>query len=165
MATWRPIDHDAVHRQMAGRCFICELLSGTPDYQHAVFYEDADTIAFLSKYPTLIGYSLVAPRAHRERVTADFSLAEYLAIQRVIYRVGEAIRQVVPTERLYVLSLGSQQGNRHVHWHVVPLPPGVPFEQQQYTALHRDGYLLLSEKENPVLVARLRSALMSGSVE
>jgi hypothetical protein len=41
---------------------------------------------------------------------------------------------LLPTERLYVLSLGSQQANRHVHWHLAPLPPGVPYEQQQ-TAL------------------------------
>jgi ATP adenylyltransferase len=29
-----------------------------------------------------------------------------------------------------VLSLGSQSGN----WHVAPLPPGVPYERQQFAA-------------------------------
>ena len=45
---------------------------------------------------------------------------------------------VVPTERLYLLALGSRQGNAHVHWHVAPLPPGVPYEKQQYAALMHD---------------------------
>jgi len=31
--------------------------------------------------------------------------------------------------RVYILSLGSQQGNKHVHWHSAPLPFGVPVEQ------------------------------------
>jgi hypothetical protein len=29
---------------------------------------------------------------------------------------------VVPTERMYCLSLGSQECNAHVHWHIAPLP-------------------------------------------
>ena len=42
----------------------------------------------------------------------------YLRLQQWVNRVGQAVQQVVPTERLYVLSVGSQQGNRHVHCHV-----------------------------------------------
>jgi diadenosine tetraphosphate (Ap4A) HIT family hydrolase len=53
-----------------------------------------------------------------------------------VYQVGEALRRELPTERLYVMSLGSQSGNRHVHWHVAPLPPGVPYEQQQLAAFY-----------------------------
>jgi len=74
-------------------------------------YEDERAVAFLNRYPSLYGYALVAPKDHREQVTGDFSLDEYLHLQAVVHRVAEAIRQVVPTERLYVLSLGSQQAN------------------------------------------------------
>ncbi|MFL5925233.1 MAG: hypothetical protein ACJ743_08700 [Gaiellaceae bacterium] len=77
----------------------------------------------------------MAPKEHREHVVDDLSEDEYLALQRVIHRVGRAICRAVPTERPYVLSLGSQEGNRHVHWHLAPLPPGVPFEEQQLAAL------------------------------
>ena len=61
------------------------------------------------------------------------------------------------SERLYILSLGSQQGNRHVHWHVAPLPPGVPFEQQQFAALSVGalGYLYLTEEQRGDLARRL----------
>jgi diadenosine tetraphosphate (Ap4A) HIT family hydrolase len=73
---------------------------------------------------------LVAPRDHREDVTDDFGLDEHLALQAVVHRVGEAVGRVVPTERLNVLILGSRQANSHVHWHVAPLPVGVPFERR-----------------------------------
>lgn len=141
-------------------CFICELISGNPNYQHHIIYEDEIAIVFLNKYPTLYGYTLIAPRDHREQVTGNFTLNEYLALQRLIFRVAEILRQEVPTERIYILSLGSQQGNRHVHWHVAPLPPGIPLEKQQFEALTMErGVLDLSEAEMAALAARLRKRL------
>ena len=114
----------------------------------------------LNKYPILYGYTLVAPRQHREQVTTDFTREEYLALQDLIYRVAGALRQVVPTERMYILSLGSQQGNRHVHWHLAPLPPGVPLEEQQFEALRMEkGILVLSEEEMASLAARIRQKM------
>ena len=143
-----------------GPCFICEMVAGNPAYAHEIVYEDESAIAFLNRYPPLYGYVLVAPRAHREQVTGDFSFEEYLALQRVIYRVAEAVRHVVNPERVYILSLGSQQGNKHVHWHIAPLPFGVPFEQQQLEALHmKDGFLQLSIEEMSALAIQLREAL------
>jgi diadenosine tetraphosphate (Ap4A) HIT family hydrolase len=138
-------------------CFICAIVSGD-DTSHHLVYRDEVAVAFLSKYPPLYGYVIVAPLKHSEQVTADFTLDEYLALQRVVYRIGEAVLQAVPTERLYILSLGSQQGNRHVHWHVAPLPPGVPFEQQQLEALSiiGKGYLHLTDEEMVEMAARIR---------
>ena len=124
-------------------------------------YEDETAIAFLNRYPALYGYVLVAPREHREHVTGDFTAEEYLALQGIVHRVGEAVRSVVPTERLYLLSLGSQQGNRHVHWHVVPLPPGIPLERQQLEALNTQEIVDLPEDEQAALAERLRAALTS----
>jgi ATP adenylyltransferase len=154
-----PIDHDRVRRGLAGICFICEFVDGNSEHFHHMVYEDEETVAFLDKYPTLYGYVIVAPREHREHVTGDFTESEYLRLQQVIHRVGEAIRQVVPTERLYVLSLGSQQANRHVHWHLAPLPPGIPFDEQQYRALDRPDYLQLTTEDARTLARRLRDAV------
>ena len=141
-------------------CFVCEIVAGC-DGRHAVVYEDELAIAFLNRFPTLHGYVIVAPREHREQVTGDFTEDEFVALQRVLHRVAEAVRRAVPTERLYLLSLGSQQGNRHVHWHVAPLPPGVPFEQQQLAALSwEDGILELSDEERGELAARIRRELV-----
>lgn len=164
----RTVDHEALRRQIAGRCFICEMLNGNPDFRHHIVYEDERTVAFLQRFQTLYGYVLLAPKEHREQVTGDFSLDEYLALQRVIHRVGEAIRSVVPTERLYVLSLGSQQANRHIHWHLAPLPPGVPVALQQFAALDTNQGMDLSEDEMRELANRIRvacSTLPRGSLD
>lgn len=157
----RQVDPSEVRSKLGGRCFICELLTGNPEFAHHVVYEDERAIAFLNRYPSLYGYTLVAPRVHVEDVTGDFSLEQYLELQGVVWRVGEALRAVVPTERLYVLSLGSRQANAHVHWHLVPLPPGVPLERQQLEALswEPDGVLDLPEAELAALADRLRAAL------
>ena len=58
-------------------------------------------------------------------------MEEYLAVQHVVYGVAEGVRAALDPERVYILSLGSQAANAHVHWHVAPLPVGIPFEEQQ----------------------------------
>jgi diadenosine tetraphosphate (Ap4A) HIT family hydrolase len=155
----RTIDWEALRRELGDRCFICELLNGNPEFRHHVVYEDGHSVAFLQRFQTLYGYVIVAPKEHREQVTGEFRLDEYLALQAVVYRVGEALRRAVPTERLYVLSLGSQDGNSHVHWHLAPLPPGVPFEEQQLAALDTDEGLDLEEEELQELAGRIKAAL------
>jgi diadenosine tetraphosphate (Ap4A) HIT family hydrolase len=153
----QPIDPAAYERRSReGPCFVCQTLAGNPDYPGHVVWTDDYAVAFLARYNTLLGHTLVAPRTHREQVTADFRIEEYLALQRLVYQVGEAIRQELPTERLYILSLGSQSGNRHVHWHVAPLPPGVPHMEQQFAAFSWDrGVLALPDDDMAVLARRI----------
>ncbi|HEY2505484.1 MAG TPA: HIT family protein [Streptosporangiaceae bacterium] len=144
----------------SGRCFICAMLAGEPRFRHHLLYEDTETIAFLSRYPTLPGYSLVAPRRHAESWVRDLSAAQFLAFQAVVRNVAVALETVLPTERMYSLSLGSQQGNSHLHWHLAPLPPGVPYARQQYHALMAEhGVLEVSEEQQAQLAARIRRAL------
>ena len=150
-------DLDAyIDRIQNNPCFICEMVAGRLDGNH-VIHQDDEYIAFLNKYPTLYGYVLVAPTVHKEQVTADFTVDEYMSLQRAVYRVTEAVRRTVEAERVYILSLGSQQGNRHVHWHIAPLPHGVPFKEQQLEALRVDnGILDLSDQEMTELAVRIR---------
>lgn len=157
-----PMDIDAYERRArTGPCFVCEVLAGNPDYPGRVVYADEDAVVLLARWPTLLGTTLVAPRRHLERVTADFTEEEYLRLQRLVWRVGEALRREVPTERLYVLSLGSQQGNRHVHWHVAALPPGVPYREQQLAALDSAarGVVVLTDDEEADLARRIAARL------
>jgi galactose-1-phosphate uridylyltransferase len=100
-------------RSREGPCFVCAILDGHPGYSHHCVYEDDDTIAFLNRYPTLLGYCLVAPKRHVESWVHDLDDEEFLALQHVVRRVAKAAAAVVPTERMYCLSLGSQQGNAH----------------------------------------------------
>ena len=161
MQQCQPFDLQTYVRDIQTRpCFICEMIADNPAYTHEIIYGDDGAIAFLNKYTPLYGFVLVAPREHREQVTGDFSSTEYLALQQAIYRVAEAVRSVVKPERVYLLSLGSQQGNKHVHWHIAPLPFGVPFEEQQLEALSiKHGILQLSAEEATTIAAQLREAL------
>lgn len=146
-----------------GRCFICQIVSGERD-DHHVLFRDQSCIALLAKWPTLLGYTLVAPLEHRTDAVGSFTEDEYAELQRRIHRVGRALSETVATERLYVLTLGSHQGNAHVHWHLAPLPPGVPYREQQYAALmHENGYLEVPEADLAALADRIRDRLREPS--
>jgi diadenosine tetraphosphate (Ap4A) HIT family hydrolase len=97
-----------------------------------------------------------AARSSRSIVYED----EYLALMRVVRRVTVAVEAVVPSERTYLLTLGSQQGNAHLHWHIAPLPPGTPYERQQYHALmSENGLIPWSHDQARHLATRIRRAL------
>ena len=144
-----------------GTCFICSIVSGERD-DHLMVFRDDVCVAFLAKWPTLLGYTLVAPLEHRTDVVDAFTADEYVELQRRVHRVGRAVSAAVPTERLYVLSLGSHQAVSHVHWHIAPLPPGIPYLQQQYFALmHENGYLDIPDADRAALAQRIRALLGS----
>jgi len=156
----RPFDLEAyVRRSREGPCFVCAFLAGDPEYRHHLVYEDEETVGFLSRYPTLRGYCLVAPRDHVESWLDDLDEARFLRFQAVVRRVGRAVAATVPTERMYSMSLGSQQGNAHLHWHLAPLPPGVPYERQQFRAvMAQHGVLDVDDAEQADLARRIRAA-------
>ena len=156
----KPFDLDSyIQKIQSSPCFICELIAGRLNGNHIIHSSDG-SIIFLNKYPVLYGQVLVAPIQHREQVTGDFNLDEYLALQQVVYRTAEAVRKTIAAERIYILSLGSQQGNRHVHWHIAPLPYGVPFKQQQLEALRvENGILDIPDEEMEGLAQRIRDNL------
>ena len=89
---------------------------------------------------------------------------EYIGLQSLVYRVTEAVRQEVGAERMYIFTFGSNEGISHVHWHVVPLPPGVPYEDQQgkWTSWSR-GVLEIPRQEMAALADRIGARL--GDVE
>jgi diadenosine tetraphosphate (Ap4A) HIT family hydrolase len=153
----KPFDLDSyIDRIQSSPCFICEMIAGRLNGNHIIQQND-EFIIFLNKYPVLYGYALVAPVKHKEQVTGDFTLDEYLALQRAVYQTAEAVRKSVSTERIYILSLGSHQGNRHVHWHIAPLPFGVPFKEQQIETLKiENGILDIPEDEMKDLARRIK---------
>jgi diadenosine tetraphosphate (Ap4A) HIT family hydrolase len=160
-----PMDLGAYERRSrGGGCFVCAIVSGDAAFDHEeVVFEDERHIAFLDRYPTMYGKLLVAPKRHVEHVVRELSQAEFLELLGVVHRVARAVEAVVAPERTYLLSLGSQQGNAHVHWHVAPLPPGIPFRQQQFHALMlENGVIPWSADRARALAAELRAALADG---
>ena len=153
-------DMKTLHRGFQiGPCFVCQIIAKNAHPAYVV-YEDESTIAFLDKYPRQYGYTLVAPKEHLEQVTSDLSIERYLELQRLIYNLSEAIRAETNAERMYIFTFGSNQGNAHVHWHIAPLPPETPYEEQQMAAVSwRKGVLKIPEDEMIDLAARLKSRL------
>jgi diadenosine tetraphosphate (Ap4A) HIT family hydrolase len=150
-------DMDVLHHGFRTQpCFVCRILAGNNERPQHFVYEDDKAIAFLDVFPRAYGYTLVAPKEHREQVTADFTVERCLGLQQLVYRVTEAVREEVGAERMYLFTFGSNQGNAHVHWHVVPLPPGVPYEEQQgaWTSWSR-GVLKIPGEEMASLAARI----------
>jgi diadenosine tetraphosphate (Ap4A) HIT family hydrolase len=157
-----PVDLAAYQRRIrSGACFVCGVVRGDTGYEREqVVFEDANHIAFLDGYPTLYGKVLVAPKPHIEHVVRELPGQAFLDLLAVVHRVAAAVERVVPSERTYLLSLGSQQANAHVHWHIAPLPAGTPFERQQFHALMLEhGTIPWSIARAAELAARLREAL------
>ncbi len=150
-------DMENLHRGFRKQpCFICRMVAGDVGFPGNIIHEDDGDIVFLDGYPRAYGYTLVALKEHREGVTADFALEEYLRLQSLVYRVTEAVRVEVGAERMYLYTFGSNQGNAHVHWHVVPLPTGVPYEDQQGAwADWSKGVLEIPQQEMSDLAGRI----------
>jgi diadenosine tetraphosphate (Ap4A) HIT family hydrolase len=155
-----PLDHDNDTRRIgSSACFICEIVSGDAAHDmEQVVAEDSENIAFLTRYPALVGTVLVAPKHHHEHVVRDLGESSYLNLMSLVYRVARAVETVVSTERMYLLSLGSQQRHSHVHWEIAPLPPGVPCPDQQHHILSA-GAVPWTQEDAVGLAELIRAAL------
>ena len=59
-------------------CFVCRMVAGEVRLPENIIYEDDRALVFLDGYPRAYSYTLVAPKEHKEQVTADFAMEEYL---------------------------------------------------------------------------------------
>jgi len=158
----QPMDAEAYQHRARQGCFVCAFLAGHADYQHESVLEDDENIAFLDRWPTLPGKVLVAPKRHVEHIVRDLDDAAYARLMQFVRVVAQAVEAVLPVERTYLYTLGSQQGNAHLHWHVAALPPGVPYAEQQFHALMTEnGVLASSAYDSADLACRLRAAALS----
>ncbi|MFA6522127.1 MAG: HIT family protein [Patescibacteria group bacterium] len=131
-------------------CFICQIVAGDKIRdRHQILFEDERVIAFLSSKPTQYGQVLVCPKQHAEQISKDLDDEEYLHLQSIIFKFSKAIQKALNPERIYVASFGSQQMNRHIHFHLVPIPKGTPIREQQMASMMPElvGYLDLEDSE------------------
>ena len=82
-------------RVRTGPCFVCKTVSRDPDFpDHHIVYEDEGAIVFLTIHPTQYGYTLVAPKEHKEQVAGGEPYAEdgwsRLTIGSVPFQVAES---------------------------------------------------------------------------
>lgn len=140
-------------------CFICDIVAGKEIREkHHVIFEDDQTIVFLSNKPTQYGHVLVCPKKHVEQLASDLNEAEYLELQTFVHQTIRSVSKAIEHERIYAASFGSHQMNSHIHFHVVPVPPGTPIREQQMASMMPElvGYLELDESEWQELANKLR---------
>jgi histidine triad (HIT) family protein len=143
-------------------CFICQIVAGESlRDRHQILFEDDLVIVFLSSMPTQLGQTLVCPKRHIEQIAEELSEEEYLHLQTIVHRFTKAIGKALVPERTYVASFGSQQMNRHVHFHIVPLPVGTPIREQQMASMMPElvGYLELEKEEWKELTTKIKEKL------
>jgi GrpB-like predicted nucleotidyltransferase (UPF0157 family) len=71
----QPIDPAAYERRAReGPCFVCQTVAGHPDYPGHFVWTDDHAVAFLSRYNTLLGHTLVAPEPTGSRSPATSRL-------------------------------------------------------------------------------------------
>jgi ATP adenylyltransferase len=138
---------------VAGPCSVCDLVRGRPPEPVPVLHRDRVAVTFLARPGVVPGHTVVAPVRHAEAVVGDFSVSDHLDLQRRVHEVGTALAAVVPTGRLYVL--GEPGG--HVRWHLLPLPPGVPYGSLADLSRPAEPDLPPAERED--LAARMRALL------
>jgi diadenosine tetraphosphate (Ap4A) HIT family hydrolase len=74
-------DMEAMHHSFRTQpCFVCLMVGGDARLPKNIIYEDVGAIVFLGGYPRAYGYTLVAPKEHREQVTGDFTMEEYIEL-------------------------------------------------------------------------------------
>ena len=77
-------------------------------------YEDDQTLAFLSIYPSVPGHTLVIPKTQVESVW-DLSDEDYVAIMNTTKKVALRLRDVLGTERVGEKVIGLDVPHAHVH--------------------------------------------------
>ncbi len=154
--------HQYIEERKQSPCFICKLADEkTRSIKDHILFENNEAIVFFPLFPTHFGQVLVAPRRHVEHVFEDLSKDEYLNLQTIVHKVGKAVQHALEPERVYVASFGSQQLNRHVHFHILPLPKDVPIREQQMASMMPEvvGRLELNEDEWLELIKKIRDKL------
>jgi histidine triad (HIT) family protein len=143
-------------------CFICELVEGDPRRDwHCILFEDDNFLVWLNPFPTQYGATLVSPKKHIEHIARDLNKEEYIKLQELVYIITKAVGKAVNPERMYVASFGSQQMNKHVHFHIIPIPSAVSIREQQMASMMPEivGMLELEKDEWDELEQRIKREL------
>lgn len=83
-----------------------------------ILYEDENWV--ISHGPIesqILGYIYLEPKNHYEN-WSEFTDSELSEIGKIIKKVEEALRAVLPLERLYSVTIS--EAVRHIHFHLIP---------------------------------------------
>ena len=102
--------------QPAG-CELCALLAGAGADVAGPLWRDGQVAVVLVDEPAYPGFCRVIWNGHVKEMT-DLDAAERSHIMDVVWRVEQAVRDVMQPEKVNLASFGNM--TPHVHWHVIP---------------------------------------------
>ena len=132
-------------------CVFCKIAKH--EIPSDIFYEDADTVAFLDIKPTTHGHSLVIPKKHFENIF-DIDEAALEATMRTAKKVAPAVRDAVGAKGLHMNSNNGEAAGQivfHYHVHLIPRHDRSEFQFWGHHDLPKD--------EAKTLLEKLRAAL------
>lgn len=103
-------------------CSFCE----DENLTSRTIYKDDLVVIFPSKYPVVVGHTLVCPARHVERID-DLSEKELKSITHFIVKLKEAMKKALGAEGFNIAfneGEGAGQSVSHLHIHVLPRKNG-----------------------------------------
>ena len=98
-------------------CVFCSVVEKN-DPHHEIVWQDAEHIAFLNRFPTNHGHTLVIPRAHIE-YAFDLAPDAYARLMEASRKLAAPLRSYAASERIALAIDGFHVP--HVHVHLVPV--------------------------------------------
>lgn len=96
---------------MSQSCDLCNTVGGE------LFWQDDFCRVILLTNTDFPGFCRVVLNAHVKEMT-DLSESEQQRLMRVVFKVEQAVRDVLKPEKINLASLGNK--TPHLHWHVTP---------------------------------------------
>jgi histidine triad (HIT) family protein len=138
-------------------CLLCREIAGDIALPGGPLVDDELVFAFhvppLESDPTpYLGHLLVSPKRHIDHF-GDLKPSEAARIGTVAARLGKALRQTGPVERVYAAVIGTHVP--HFHLHLLPRYVGMPSEVRWYAVDEWEG----AERGGPAEIATLTDRL------
>jgi hypothetical protein len=166
------VDFNAIREELRGRCFICEMLAGNPEYQHHVVYDDDRAVAFLNRYPSLYGTSW-----WRRRTIENKSLATSVSTNTYTCKPSstESVRQSVRSCRRSACTSSVSAANKQTATSIgisLPHHPACPSSSSSSPRLTPTSFSISLRQsrptshqgyETPAQNERLRTFLNTGA--
>jgi len=105
---------------MKNTCIFCSIVE-TKTPQHEIIWEDKKHMAFLDKYPSKEGHTLVIPKKHSAR-HLDLNEDEYIELFLAVQKVAHLLDAKTSSHTIAMVIEGLSVPHTHVH--LVPLKKG-----------------------------------------
>lgn len=104
-------------------CFICRGLADNNDRANLIVQRQKQSVVVLNRFPYNNGHLLIAPVAHKGKLT-DLTPGEALEVQETVARMVTLLDELMHPDGYNIgVNLGRSAGAGlpgHLHWHVVP---------------------------------------------